>query len=119
MIGLGRGRGSGPARRALDERAESSPPRPAASHDHHPDARPLSSAPVGCRVVVTHLDGDERFRGRLVGLGLGPGASVAVAGGGPGRPRVLGLAGCRVAIDDASARRVFVRPTAAVEGPGR
>jgi Fe2+ transport system protein FeoA len=80
---------------------------------------PLAHAPVGARVVVTHLHGDEGFRNRLVALGLGPGASVSVTGGSPGRPRVLGLAGCRVAIDDASARRVYVRPSHLAEAADR
>jgi Fe2+ transport system protein FeoA len=77
----------------------------------------LAEAPLGGRVTVVRILGDASLRSRLVGLGIAPGVDITLAGGHAGRPRVVGLNGCRLAIDHRTAGSVLVRPaTASCEG---
>jgi Fe2+ transport system protein FeoA len=81
----------------------------ATSAASHTVDRPLSRVPAGTRVVISRILGDEHLRARLFGLGIAPGTALAVAGGGGGRPRLLSLAGSRIALDDRWCELVLVR----------
>lgn len=69
----------------------------------------LSQAGVGSTVTITHILGDEVFRGKMMAMGIVPGASVSVVQGGARRPLLVALPGSRFLLDWKSSERITVR----------
>lgn len=72
----------------------------------------LAGCDLGTAVRLTDVDLAAPERLRLAELGLRNGAVVTVLAGTAGRGRLVGLGTSRIALDQHTARRVAVEPTA-------
>ena len=70
--------------------------------------RALSSAVIGENLVITRLEGDQKFRGKMISLGLMPGVALSIDGGGSGQPFLVDIQGGKLALDAKSAGRIMV-----------
>jgi Fe2+ transport system protein FeoA len=91
-------------------------PAPAIGATDAADRTPLSKAPVGCRRVITRIDGPDRSE--LEREGILVGSVVVVAARTPlGGPLVVELGRARLALSTRVAAQVQTHPLAASDEP--
>lgn len=79
------------------------------------DPVPLSSLSPGASATVVRLTGDTAVRWRMLDLGLVPGTKVTVVRRSPlGDPTLYGFRGTMIALRQADAATVLVRPAAEI-----
>lgn len=69
----------------------------------------LAQAATGDTVTVTHIYGDETFRGKMLARGIAPGVSIAVVKGGARQPLLVALPRSRFVLDSRSSELIAVR----------
>lgn len=84
------------------------------SHDRQqpypaPGETRLAQAATGDTVTVTHIYGDETFRGKMLARGIAPGVSIAVVKGGARQPLLVALPRSRFVLDSRSSELIAVR----------
>ena len=69
---------------------------------------PLDTLKSGDYGMVSRMDGDEEFRGKMLALGIIPGKIITVARGEKRQPYVLRVDESRVMVDWATLGRIYV-----------
>jgi ferrous iron transport protein A len=71
--------------------------------------RYLNSQPVGTRVTVENIEGDDELSIRLMEMGIVPGTEIIVIGMAPlGDPLEIELRGYRLSLRHEEARRIAI-----------
>jgi len=70
---------------------------------------PLAQAAEGTCVRVARVQGDDRFRGKMIAMGIVPGVPLSVLKGGGKRPLLVAVDGGRFCLDRESSQKITVR----------